>query len=77
MPKKIKKGTKQAQQDVQKPNTWSRANLPTPEPTSGVDAGRIAADEARRAAEATIIKEEEETKDLKKELDRILGTPRS
>lgn len=73
MPKKTKKDTKQAQQDGQKPNTRSRANLPTPEPTPGVDAGRIAADEARRAAEATIIEEEEETEDPKKELERILG----
>ena len=73
MPKKTKKNTKQAQQDGQKPNTRSRANLPTPEPTPGVDAGRIAADDARRAAEATITEEEEETEDPKKELERILG----
>jgi hypothetical protein len=68
------KPPKKTQAASKKPNLCPRTNLPTPEPSPAVETGRVAADEARKAAEANSkASEEEEPEDPKKELERILG----
>lgn len=74
MAKKAKKDAQKAQAIGQKKKTRSRATLLTPEPTPGVDVERIAADHTRKVAETdTNAPVEEESKDPKQQLERVLG----
>lgn len=69
-------GTKAAQQpqNASQKNTSSHGGLPTPEPTPGVEHRRVAAELARKAAEAATnhVENGDELKDPQREIERLM-----